>query len=84
VLSIRPDVVRGFLLSGLPAAVTHNVARAFTVTAELPANYTFLPKDRGRHTFTVRLLTIGSGQSLTVTDANDPHRNGTRGPIAVR
>jgi hypothetical protein len=51
--------------------------------AVLPAAYTFVPANLGKHTFTARFLTKGSGQSLTVTDAADSGITGSLTGITV-
>jgi hypothetical protein len=52
-------------------------------TALLPSAYTFKAGDAGRHSFTATFQTVGSGQSLTVTDQNDPLITGTETGINV-
>jgi hypothetical protein len=44
--------------------------------AVLPANYTFLPGDRGAHSFLVTLITAGS-QSITVFDTSNSSISGS-------
>jgi FG-GAP-like repeat len=107
-LSIAPDIVSGFLISGLPTTLTHNVSRAFTVTAVdqfgnrvkdytgtvtfsnsggtavLPAAFTFQAKDKGRHSFVMKFLTTGPGQSLTVADQANPAFSETLTGITVK
>jgi hypothetical protein len=48
----------------------------------LPADYTFLATDAGRHTFSVTLNTAGT-QSLNATDTNSANITGTQSRIKV-
>jgi hypothetical protein len=52
--------------------------------ALLPAPYTFTTLDKGRHVFTAKLLTVATGQSITVTDENFPTITGTESNITVK
>src|SRR5262249_55613863 len=52
-------------------------------SALLPSSYTFKPVDGGRHSFKVTLQSPGTGESLTVTDANDAGLTGTLDGITV-
>ncbi|HKA07005.1 MAG TPA: hypothetical protein VKD71_07080, partial [Gemmataceae bacterium] len=52
-------------------------------TALLPGAYTFKAGDAGRHWFSATFQSVGSGQSLTVTDQNDPLIAGTESGINV-
>ena len=52
-------------------------------TAILPAAYTFVPTDKGRHVFKVTFQTPGPNQSLTVTDQADSNVMGTKTGLTV-
>lgn len=52
-------------------------------TAVLPPSYTFLPKEKGRHTFKVKFTAPGTGLSLTATDQNDGTITGSETGITV-
>ncbi|HKB40252.1 MAG TPA: VCBS repeat-containing protein, partial [Gemmataceae bacterium] len=51
--------------------------------AVLPPAYTFAAANLGKHTFSARFVTPGTGQSLTVTDASDSSITGSVTGITV-
>jgi hypothetical protein len=51
--------------------------------ALLPGPYAFTAADAGRHSFSATFQTVGSGQSLTVTDQINPVLTGTQSGINV-
>ncbi|HEY3322844.1 MAG TPA: kelch repeat-containing protein [Planctomycetota bacterium] len=66
-------------------ATGYSGAIHFTSTdaqAELPADYTFLPSDKGVHTFSVRLKTTGT-QWIAATDTMTGTLTGTQSDITV-
>jgi hypothetical protein len=51
--------------------------------SNLPGSYTFTALDKGKRTFTAKLLTPGSGHWLTVTDGSDSSVTGSVTGITV-
>jgi hypothetical protein len=92
-VTIKPDKVAAFTVTGFPTSDVLNAVHPFKVTAvdrfgniavgftgqiqfsvggggtgTLPANYIFKAKDKGSHTFSAALTSIGPGQSIDVSD----------------
>jgi hypothetical protein len=87
--SIGAGVSHGFTVTAVDAYgnVVTNYAGIVQFTssdgsATLPVQYTFTALNKGKHTFTAKLMTAGT-QSLTVTDANDSSVTGSEKGITV-
>jgi hypothetical protein len=88
--SIGANVVHSFTVTAVDAYgnVVTNYAGTVRFTssdgaAVLPTPYTFTALNKGKHAFTAKFMTPGTGQWLTVTDQADASVTGTESGITV-